>query len=142
MNNRIAIAFAAAVLAFFFATSVTKSGSPKIWEEFSGEKAFAHIQRLVDFGPRPAGSTAIEKSRDYIEDQLRRFGWQATRQTFSDDTPRGKIHFVNLLAQFSGQENARASLLLLSRITTPKCSIPFGLSAPTTAAPALACSWN
>ena len=113
MNNRIAIAFAAAVLAFFFATSVTKSGPPKIWEEFSGEKAFAHIQRLVDFGPRPAGSTAIEKSRDYIEDQLRRFGWQVTRLTFSDDTPRGKIHFVNLLAQFSGQENARASLLLL-----------------------------
>ena len=113
MNNRIAIAFAAAVLAFFFATSVTKSGPPKIWEEFSGEKAFAHIQRLVDFGPRPAGSTAIEKSRDYIEDQLRRFGWQVTRQTFSDDTPRGKIHFVNLLAQSSGQENARASLLLL-----------------------------
>jgi len=113
MNNRIAIAFAAAVLAFFFATSVTKSGPPKIWEEFSGEKAFAHIQRLVDFGPRPGGSTAIEKSRDYIEDQLRRFGWQVTRQTFSDDTPRGKIHFVNLLAQFSGQENARASLLLL-----------------------------
>ena len=113
MNNRIAIAFAAAVLAFFFATSVTKSGPPKIWEEFSGEKAFAHIQRLVDFGPRPAGSTAIEKSRDYIEDQLRRFGWQVTRQSFSDDTPRGKIHFVNLLAQFSGQENARASLLLL-----------------------------
>jgi len=113
MNNRIAIAFAAAVLAFFFATSVTKSGPPKIWEEFSGEKAFAHIQRLVDFGPRPAGSTAIEKSRDYIDDQLRRFGWQVTRQTFSDGTPRGKIHFVNLLAQSSGQENARASLLLL-----------------------------
>ena len=113
MNNRIAIAFAAAVLAFFFATSVTKSGPPKIWEEFSGEKAFAHIQRLVDFGPRPAGSTAIEKSRDYIDDQLRRFGWQVTRQTFSDDTPRGQIHFVNLLAQSSGQENARASLLLL-----------------------------
>jgi len=113
MNNRIAIAFAAAVMPFFFATSVTKSGPPKIWEEFSGEKAFEHVQRLVDFGPRPAGSTAIEKSRDYIEDQLRRSGWQVTRQTFSDDSPRGKIHFVNLLAQSSGQENARASLLLL-----------------------------
>ena len=119
MNNRIAIAFAAAVLAFFFATSVTKSGPPKIWEEFSGEKAFAHIQRLVDFGPRPAGSTAIEKSRDYIDDQLRRFGWQVTRQTFSDDTPRGKIHFVNLLAQFSGQGKASSpSFLLCSHYDT------------------------
>jgi glutaminyl-peptide cyclotransferase len=113
MNNRIGIAFAAAVLPFCFVTSVTKSGPPKIWEEFSGEKAFAHVQRLVDFGPRPAGSTAIEKSRDYIEDQLRRFGWQVTRQTFSDDTPRGKIHFVNLLAQFSGQGNASSPLFLL-----------------------------
>src|SRR5438270_5585894 len=113
MNNRIAIAFAAAVLLFFFATSVTKSGPPKIWEEFSGEKAFAHVQRLVDFGPRPAGSTAIEKSRDYIEDQLRRSGWQVTRQAFSDDTPRGKIHFVNLIAQFSARGKAASPLFLL-----------------------------
>lgn len=113
MNSRIAIAFAAAVLPFCFVTSVTKSGPPKIWEEFSGEKAFAHVQRLVDFGPRPAGSTAIEKSRDYIEDQLRRFGWQVTRQTFSDDTPRGKIQFVNLIAQFSTHGKAVSPTLLL-----------------------------
>src|SRR5213594_3609562 len=119
MNNRIAIAFAAAVLAFFFATSVTKSGPPKIWEEFSGEKAFGHVQRLVDFGPRPAGSTAIEKSRDYIEDQLRRSGWQVTRQAFSDDTPRGTIQFVNLVAQFSGQGKAASpSFLLCSHYDT------------------------
>src|SRR6266567_8842282 len=119
MNNRIAIAFAAAVLAFFFAASVTKSGSPKIWEEFSGEKAFAHVQRLVDFGPRPAGSTAIEKSRDYIEDQLRRSGWQVTRQAFSNDTPRGTIQFVNLVAQFSGQGKAASpSFLLCSHYDT------------------------
>jgi len=119
MNNRIAIAFAAAVLLFFFATSVTKSGPPKIWEEFSGEKAFAHVQRLVDFGPRPAGSTAIEKSRDYIEDQLRRSGWQVTRQAFSDDTPRGKIPFINLIAQFSARGKAASpSFLLCSHYDT------------------------
>src|SRR5438874_8900008 len=108
-----AIAYARLVPFLLFVILLAKTETPKIWEEFSGEKAFGHVQRLVDFGPRPAGSTAIEKSRDYIDDQLRRFGWQVTRQTFSDDTPRGKIHFVNLLAQSSGQENARASLLLL-----------------------------
>jgi glutaminyl-peptide cyclotransferase len=113
MNNRIAITFAAAVLPFCFVTSVTKSGPPKIWEEFSGEKAFAHVQRLVDFGPRPAGSTAVEKSRGYIEDQLRRSGWQVTRETFSDDTPRGRTQFVNLIAQYSGQGKAASPLFLL-----------------------------
>src|SRR4029453_723018 len=62
----------------------------KIWQEISGEKALAHVQRLVDFGPRPPGSEALEKSRLYIEDQLRRSGWQIKRQAFADDTPRGK----------------------------------------------------
>jgi Peptidase family M28 len=93
--------------------------APKVWEEFSGEKAFAQVQRLVDFGPRPAGSKALEQSRDYIEDQLRRSGWQVTRQAFSDDSPRGKIQFVNLIAQFSGEKKAAApSFLLCSHYDT------------------------
>jgi glutaminyl-peptide cyclotransferase len=90
----------------------------KIWEELSGEKAFAHVQRLVDFGPRPAGSEAIEKSRRYIEDQLRRFGWQITRQAFSDETPRGKVQFVNLIAQFPDRGHTAPSFLLCSHYDT------------------------
>ena len=90
----------------------------KIWEELSGEKALAHVERLVDFGPRPSGSEAIEKSRHYIEDQLRRSGWQVKRQAFTDDTPRGKVQFVNLIAQFSGQGNAAPLFLLCSHYDT------------------------
>jgi glutaminyl-peptide cyclotransferase len=90
----------------------------KIWEELSGEKAFAHVQRLVDLGPRPSGSEAIEKSRRYIEDQLRRSGWHVTRQAFSDDTPRGKVEFVNLIAQFPGQGNTAPLFLLCSHYDT------------------------
>jgi glutaminyl-peptide cyclotransferase len=90
----------------------------KIWQEISGEKAFAHVQRLVDFGPRPSGSEAIEKSRNYIEDQLRRSGWQVKRQVFIDDTPRGKVQFVNLIAQFPAQGNAAPSFLLCSHYDT------------------------
>jgi hypothetical protein len=96
-----------------------RAAPPKIWEEFSGEKAFAQVQRLVDFGPRPAGSKAIEQSREYIEDHLRHSGWQVTRQAFSDDTPRGKIQFVNLVAQFSGHGKAASpSFLLCSHYDT------------------------
>ena len=106
-------------VAFVLATLGAQANSTNIWEEFSGEKALAHVQRLVDFGPRPGGSTAIEKSRDYIEDQLRRSGWQVTRQAFNDDTPRGKIQFVNLIAQFSAQGKAASpSFLLCSHYDT------------------------
>jgi glutaminyl-peptide cyclotransferase len=91
----------------------------KIWEEFSGEKALGHVQRLVDLGPHPAGSDAIQKARDYMEAQLRHSGWNVTRQAFTDDTPRGKIHFVNLIARFGGDANpASPSLLLCSHYDT------------------------
>jgi len=97
----------------------SRAAETKIWEEFSGEKALAHVQRLVDLGPHPGGSEAIEKAREYIEEQLRHSGWQVTRQAFTDDTPRGKIHFVNLIAQFPGKTKAESpSFLLCSHYDT------------------------
>jgi hypothetical protein len=94
------------------------ASQPRVWEEFSGEKALAHVQQLVEFGPRPPGSKAIEKARDYIENQLRLSGWQVTRQAFMDDTPRGKVRFVNLIARFSTKESTAPSFLLCSHYDT------------------------
>jgi hypothetical protein len=106
-----------------FVVSILRAESPRasqsrVWEEFSGEKALAHVQRLVDFGPRPPGSDALEKSRDYIDNQLRLAGWQVTRQAFTDDTPRGKVRFVNVVARFSTQTKAAPSFLLCSHYDT------------------------
>src|SRR5207302_2423612 len=89
------------LLLFALASIICPDASPaaetRIWQEISGEKALAHVQRLVDFGPRPSGSEAIEKSRHYIEDQLRRSGWQVKRQAFTEDTTRGKVPLVMLI---------------------------------------------
>jgi glutaminyl-peptide cyclotransferase len=112
MNSIIAVA--SLTLFFVLATTTTNAGTAKIWEEFSGEKALSHVQHLVDFGPHPVGSNAIEKARDYIEQQLRQSGWQVTRQAFTDDTPRGKAHFVNLIARFSGDGKAASPSFLLA----------------------------
>lgn len=73
----------------------------EIWKEFSGEKAFEHARAQVAVGPRPAGSPELEKARVLIEDGLQRAGWQVERQTFTNDTPRGSIQFVNLIGRFS-----------------------------------------
>jgi glutaminyl-peptide cyclotransferase len=83
----------------------------KIWKEFSGENALAHVQAMVDFGPRPPGTPAIEKTRDYLVKQLELFGWKVTRQAFTDNTPRGKIEFVNLLATYGGKDSAPSFLI-------------------------------
>jgi glutaminyl-peptide cyclotransferase len=107
------------LLMSFLQVNPSRAAETRIWEEFSGEKALAHVQRLVDLGPHPAGSEAIEKARDYIEEQLRHSGWQVTRQAFAEDTPRGKIHFVNLVARLSGDAYAASpSFLLCSHYDT------------------------
>jgi glutaminyl-peptide cyclotransferase len=93
----------------------------KLWEEFSGEKALAHVQKLVDLGPRPPGSEAIEKSRAYIDQELKSCGWQVEKQPFSDSTPRGTVRFVNLIARFGGIGNKNRpapSFLLCSHYDT------------------------
>jgi hypothetical protein len=113
--------FSLSLVSAFVSTLPAQSPKPsptKLWEEFSGEKALAHVQRLVDLGPRPPGSDALEKSRDYIDNQLRLAGWQVTRQAFTDDTPRGKVRFVNLIARFPGQAKTAPSFLLCSHYDT------------------------
>lgn len=103
--NRIALVLAFAILAGCDRgnTPAQQSNQRKIWEDFSGEKALAHVQAMVDLGPRPPGSEAIEKTRTYLIKQLEDAGWKVERQSFSDETPRGKVQFVNLLATFGGQ---------------------------------------
>jgi len=91
----------------------------RLWENFSGEKAFSHVQHLVDLGPRPASSEALEKSRLYIIEQLKSSGWTATRSEFSDQTPRGKVKFVNLIARFgTNKKKEPAQFLLCSHYDT------------------------
>ena len=58
----------------------------------------AHVRHLVDLGPRPPGSAVLEQARLYLEKQLQSWGWKVTRQAFTEETPRGRVDFVNLVA--------------------------------------------
>ena len=92
--------------------------APPLWNDVSGENALAHVQKLVDLGPRPPGSEAIEKSRDYITRQLESFGWGVQRQEFPGDTPRGRKQFVNLIATRGTEKKSTPSFLLCSHYDT------------------------
>jgi glutaminyl-peptide cyclotransferase len=118
MHPSALVSFLLVFLVAWVEAEPSHASQPRVWEEFSGGKALDHVRRLVDFGPRPPGSDAIEKSREYIENQLRLSGWQVTRQTFTDDTPRGKVRFVNLIARFPTQGKSAPSFLLCSHYDT------------------------
>jgi len=105
---------------FLILEACAKSPPEKLWTQVSGEKALGHVQKLVDLGPRPAGSEAIEKARAYITAQLKSIGWEVTQQAFTDQTPRGKVQFVNLSATFRSDKlrSSMPSFLLCSHYDT------------------------
>jgi hypothetical protein len=106
--------FGCLILGAFF----SDAASDKIWTEFSGDKALAHVERLVDFGPRTPESEAIEKSRAYIKQKLKSSGWNVSEQAFTDNTPRGRIRFVNLIARFGASGKSTNLFLLCSHYDT------------------------
>ena len=110
-------------LCLILAGSCAKAPAPtrektEIWKDFSGEKALVHVQKLVDFGPRPPGSPALEEARGYIKQQLKSFGWTVAEQPFTQQTPSGLIRFVNLIARFGASEQSDGLFLLCSHYDT------------------------
>lgn len=77
---------------------------------FDGGRAYEHLRQIVNFGPRPAGSPAIERTRTYITDQLKALGIVVTAQPFDAQTPIGRIHMVNLIGTIPGTRKERIAL--------------------------------
>jgi Zn-dependent M28 family amino/carboxypeptidase len=74
-------------------------------ETFNGARAFADLKRLVDFGPRPAGSPALVESRRWIIAQLKDAGAQVEEDAFIASTPVGQIPMINLIAKYPGTQS-------------------------------------
>jgi len=70
---------------------------------FDGERAFNHVKAQVEFRPRPAGSPALERAREYIVRELKSYGLNTTLEEFTENTPRGKVKFKNVIAELPGE---------------------------------------
>jgi hypothetical protein len=69
---------------------------------FDGARAYEYVRRVVAFGPRPAGSSALGQTRQYIKKELQALGIDTIEQPFEADTPLGRFHMVNLIARIPG----------------------------------------
>ena len=71
--------------------------------DFDGERAFEHVRKQVEFGPRPPGSPELEKTRSYMIDQLKSYGLKVTTDEFHPVTPVGDRKMVNVTAELPGE---------------------------------------
>jgi len=74
-------------------------------QTFDGARAFGDLKRLVDFGPRPAGSPALEEARRWIIQQLKPTGAQVEEDSFTASTPVGSLPMTNIIAKFPGTQS-------------------------------------
>ena len=73
--------------------------------DFDGDRAFEQVRKQVEFGPRPAGSADLEKTRNYMIDQLRSYGLKVSTDEFHATTPIGDRKMVNVTAELPGESN-------------------------------------
>ncbi|MGD1072995.1 MAG: M28 family peptidase [Bryobacteraceae bacterium] len=72
-------------------------------KNFDGAEALAFTSRAVALGPRPDGSPAITKLRDYIHKELAARGCEVTADKFTAKTPDGPLPMENIIAKFPGK---------------------------------------
>lgn len=69
---------------------------------FSGARAFQHAKFQVELGPRPAGSAASQRVRQYAIKKLQALGFTVQVQSFTAHTPLGDKAMANIVAHRPG----------------------------------------
>ncbi len=72
---------------------------------FDGQRAFEHVRKQVEFGPRPAGSAELAKTREYMVKELGSYGLNVTTDEWTPQTPVGPRKMVNVTAELPGESS-------------------------------------
>jgi glutaminyl-peptide cyclotransferase len=91
--------------------------------KFDGARAWADLQRQVGFGPRPSGTPALAKTRQYILDQLKASGIRGQEQPFTAATPAGPVAMANVIGTIPGRRAER--IVLASHYDTKRAPFRF-----------------
>src|SRR5215831_8953698 len=107
-SGGLVVLLALSALAYGLQRSAEKPASSS---PFNEQRAGVDLQTIVGFGPRPAGSDAIVKTRNYILAELEKAGLKPQLDEFDARTPRGFRHMVNIRATRGG---SRPSLIAIT----------------------------
>jgi glutaminyl-peptide cyclotransferase len=95
----ILLASAASTVSARVGANTQHAAQPGSASAFSGERAYGHVKKLVEFGPRPAGSKSLALARRYITEHLPNF----SLDKWTADTPTGKVQMVNIISELRGE---------------------------------------
>lgn len=125
----VALAGLAACSGAGLGTSCDATGASAPSIAFDSSRAWKHLEAQVAFGPRPAGSDALESTRQYLETELRAVGLEPRRETFDcPEAPYGPLRVTNVFADVvaPGTDAAKLPIVVLcTHYDTKKLGFPF-----------------
>jgi glutaminyl-peptide cyclotransferase len=92
-------------------SSVTPTPAAPARPAYDGQRAFEHVRKMVEIGPRPAGSAELARTRAYITGELEAAGLKVTSDKFMANTPVGAREMVNVTAELAGES---ADVIIIS----------------------------
>ena len=78
--------------------------APEKMDGFDGKRAYEQVVKQVSYGPRPAGSAALGQLKNYLETELKSYGCAVETDSFSADTPAGRLAMKNILVKIPGEK--------------------------------------
>ena len=102
-----------AVLTVFTSGCNSKPPAELQPSQFSSTRAYEHVQQQVNFGPRPSGSVALERTAAHIKGQLQADGLTVTEQVFTAPTPYGPKQFRNIIAKSRVQTDGPDRVIII-----------------------------
>lgn len=75
-----------------------------------------HVRKQLAFGPRPPGSPQLEKTRAYIVNELKSYGFTVTVDEFTAKTPQGEKKMANITGELAGE--TKTAILIGSHYET------------------------
>lgn len=86
--------------------AATPAASPAATKlTIDGERAFEHVRKQVEFGPRPAGSAELARTREYIAHELKSYGLNVVVDEWQATTPIGQRKMANVTAELAGESS-------------------------------------
>jgi Zn-dependent M28 family amino/carboxypeptidase len=117
------IAVPAMAVAVALGVQQRESGPAVGASPFDAARAFQDLETVVGFGPRPAGSSNLRMTRDYIVSQLREAGLDPRLDEFVASTPAGPIEMANVLATVAGR--GAGTVAVAGHYDTKRFDFPF-----------------
>lgn len=95
------------------ATAFCATAATSLHEQFDSAQSFAYTRQVAGFGERWPGSPGYEKTRELIQQVLKKDGAQIEGDDFTAQTPRGPIAVHNIIGKFNVSGDPKQPIFML-----------------------------